>query len=463
MIFRSIPSVASILNSPFIINIVKTHPVSSDYVSLLIKRYLEKVRSEIASGQLTYISKDELLHDLEDYILKRLKPNMVPVVNATGVVLHTNLGRALLPNTVNHHLTKIAGRYSNLEYNLETGKRGSRHDIVEQIITTLTGAEAALVVNNNASAVFLILKAIASGKEVVVSRGEIVEIGGSFRISDIMKESGAILNEVGTTNRTYTHDYERAINENTALLLKVHKSNFVINGYTHSVKTEDLVMLGRKHNIPVYEDLGSGVLYDLAKHKIGNEPFIKEVVDKKVDLISFSGDKLLGGPQAGIIIGRSDLIKKLKKNPLIRALRPDKLTLAALESTLLLYLDEEKLLEELPTLRDILLSPQEIKKKAEALYGLLLDKYKPYTEIVEDFSEIGGGTMPEVTLPSFVVAVKSERFDVQWFERELRMYDPPIIARIQKSTLLLDVRTIQKDEIKIVAQALNDIFKMQLT
>lgn len=281
MILRSIPSVASILNNPIIKNIAKNHAVSSDYITILIKKYLEEVRSEIVSGQLTSISEDQLLNDFVDYIWKRLKPKMVPVVNATGVVLHTNLGRSVLPNEVNQHLTKIAGRYSNLEYNLETGNRGSRHDIVEQIITTLTGAEAALVVNNNASAVFLILKAIASGKEVVVSRGEIVEIGGSFRISDIMKESGAVLNEVGTTNRTYTYDYERAINENTAMLLKVHKSNFVMNGYTHSVMTEDLVMLGQKHHIPVYEDLGSGVLYDLKKHNIGNEPFIKEIVDKK--------------------------------------------------------------------------------------------------------------------------------------------------------------------------------------
>ncbi|SEK32998.1 L-seryl-tRNA(Sec) selenium transferase [Paenibacillus sp. cl141a] len=458
MILRSIPSVASILNNPIIKNIAKNHAVSSDYITILIKKYLEEVRSDIVSGQLTSISEDQLLNDFVDYIWKRLKPKMVPVVNATGVVLHTNLGRSVLPNEVNQHLTKIAGRYSNLEYNLETGKRGSRHDIVEQIITTLTGAEAALVVNNNASAVFLILKAIASGKEVVVSRGEIVEIGGSFRISDIMKESGAVLNEVGTTNRTYTYDYERAINENTAMLLKVHKSNFVMNGYTHSVMTEDLVMLGQKHHIPVYEDLGSGVLYDLKKHNIGNEPFIKEIVDKKVDLISFSGDKLLGGPQAGIIIGRRDLINTLKKNPLIRALRPDKLTLAALESTLLLYLDEKKLVEELPTLRDILLTPQEIKKKAEELRDLLLDDYKPYAEIIPDYSEIGGGSMPDVKLPSFVVAINSDRFDVQWLERELRKNDPPIIARIHKNALLLDARTIQADEIVIVAQGLNEIF-----
>lgn len=458
MILRSIPSVASILNNPIIKNIAKNHAVSSDYITILIKKYLEEVRSEIVSGQLTSISEDQLLNDFVDYIWKRLKPKMVPVVNATGVVLHTNLGRSVLPNEVNQHLTKIAGRYSNLEYNLETGKRGSRHDIVEQIITTLTGAEAALVVNNNASAVFLILKAIASGKEVVVSRGEIVEIGGSFRISDIMKESGAVLNEVGTTNRTYTYDYERAINENTAMLLKVHKSNFVMNGYTHSVMTEDLVMLGQKHHIPVYEDLGSGVLYDLKKHNIGNEPFIKEIVDKKVDLISFSGDKLLGGPQAGIIIGRRDLINTLKKNPLIRALRPDKLTLAALESTLLLYLDEKKLVEELPTLRDILLTPQEIKKKAEELRDLLLDDYKPCAEIIPDYSEIGGGSMPDVKLPSFVVAINSDRFDVQWLERELRKNDPPIIARIHKNALLLDARTIQADEIVIVAQGLNEIF-----
>ncbi|MEJ9221698.1 L-seryl-tRNA(Sec) selenium transferase [Paenibacillus glucanolyticus] len=462
MIFRSIPSVASQLNHPIIKNIVENHAVSSDYITILIKKYLEEVRSEIVSGQLTSISEDQLLNDLVDFIRKRLKPNMVPVINATGVVLHTNLGRSVLPNAVNQHLTKIAGRYSNLEYNLETGKRGSRHDIVEQLITTLTGAEAALVVNNNASAVFLILKAIASEKEVIVSRGEIVEIGGSFRISDIMKESGAVLNEVGTTNRTYTHDYERAINENTAMLLKVHKSNFVMNGYTHSVLTEDLVMLGQKHHIPVYEDLGSGVLYDLKKHKIGNEPFIKEIVDKKVDLISFSGDKLLGGPQAGIIIGRRDLINTLKKNPLIRALRPDKLTLAALESTLLLYLDEKKLVEELPTLRDILLTPQEIKKKAEELCDLLLDDYKPYAKIIPDYSEIGGGSMPDVKLPSFVVAVHSDRFDVQWLERELRKHDPPIIARIHKNALLLDARTIQADEIVIVAQGLNEIFGIRM-
>ncbi|WP_098746792.1 L-seryl-tRNA(Sec) selenium transferase [Paenibacillus sp. EZ-K15] len=459
MKLRSIPSVTNILKNPDIKSTIKDYSVSTNYVTLLIKQYLEKLRSESVLGSVNVLSEEELIKDLRTFISQSLNPNMIPVINATGIVLHTNLGRSLLPVAVNKHLMKIAGSYSNLEYNLETGTRGSRHDIVEHIIKTLTGAESAMVVNNNASAVFLILLVLAAKREVVVSRGEIIEIGGSFRISDIMKESGAILNEVGTTNRTHTHDYEGAINENTALLLKVHKSNFVINGYTQSVDTKDLVKLGNKYNIPVYEDLGSGVLYDLKKHGIGNEPSIKEVVEKKVDLISFSGDKLLGGPQAGIIIGSHELINRLKKNPLARALRPDKLTLSALESTLLLYLNEELVVKELPTLRDILASPQVIKIKAEELYCLLTDEVKSYVEVVQVYSEIGGGTMPEVKLPSFAISLGSDKFEVQWLERKLRKCNPPIIARIQKNTLLLDARTIQNDEIELVAEGINRIFK----
>lgn len=457
MSLRSIPSVSSILQNPVIKSLVKEHSISQEYVTLEIRAYLEHIRVGLKAQETDILSENQLIKQLELHILELVSNRIVPLINATGIVLHTNLGRALLPKSAETHLLQTACKYSNLEYNLSTGERGSRHDILEKIITMLTGAEAAMIVNNNASAVFLILREFAAGKEVVVSRGEIVEIGGSFRISDIMLESGAILREIGTSNRTHMYDYEKVINENTAMLLKVHKSNFAINGFTKSVTTQELVKLAHNHDLLVYEDLGSGVLYDLKKHGIGKEPSVKEVVSTNIDLVSFSGDKLLGGPQAGIIVGKRSFISRLKKNPLARVLRVDKLTIAALESTFQLYLDEDRLIKELPTLRDILISQDLIYEKALKLYSLLLNEAKSWCTITQDVSEIGGGTMPEVELPTYVLAFKSNAFEPHHLQRRLRLYKPAIIARIKQDSLIFDLRTIQEDEILIVADAVNQL------
>src|SRR5699024_8558436 len=295
--------------------------------------------------------------------------NLQSVINATGVVLHTNLGRARLSEKAIEHISSTAASYSTLEYDVQTGERGSRHDVVEEHLTALTGAEAAMVVNNNAAAVYLVLKALAFEREVIVSRGELVEIGGSFRISEIMKESQATLVDVGTTNKTHINDYANAITEETALLLKVHKSNFKMIGFTDEVDTEELVPLSTERNIPIFEDLGSGTLFDFAAHKIGDEPTVQEKVAAGIDLISFSGDKLLGGPQAGIIVGKKEYIDLLKKHQLMRVLRVDKFTLASLEATLKLYMNDQ--IEEIPTLRVILMDEAEIYEKARTFTDAL--------------------------------------------------------------------------------------------
>ncbi|RJS50054.1 L-seryl-tRNA(Sec) selenium transferase [Bacillus sp. PK3_68] len=397
-----------------------------------------------------------------DYIFKRLKEksksihqyNLKSVINATGTILHTNLGRARLSKEAIRQVTVTAENYSNLEYDLKKGVRGSRHAIIESILTEITGAEAAMVVNNNAAAVYLILRALAKDKKVIVSRGELVEIGGAFRISSIMEESGAILKEVGTTNKTHRFDYEQAIDEDTVMLMKVHTSNFKTVGFTHSVTSEELVELVQQHReLLVYEDLGSGALYDF---KIGDEPVVAKVLKKGVDLVSFSGDKLLGGPQAGIIAGKKELIKTLKTHQLARVLRVDKMTLAALEATLKSYIQGR--VEEIPTIRDILLPLNEIKKRIELfLQNTAQIKNKWDFVIKEDTSQIGGGTMPGVEIPTFVVAVSHDAINSQHIHDHLRLGSPSIVTRLKNDQVLMDFRTINNDEIPIIIDALQRI------
>jgi L-seryl-tRNA(Ser) seleniumtransferase len=355
------------------------------------------------------------------------------------------LGKEVLKNI---HL--VAQGYSNLEFDLQSGERGSRYTHVEELLCKISGAEAALVVNNNAAAILLALNTLAEGKEVVVSRGELVEIGGSFRLPDVMKKSGANLKEVGTTNRTHLHDYEQAINEKTALLLKVHTSNFRILGFTAEVSLKDLVKLGRTKGLPVMQDLGSGCLLDLSRYGLPQEPTVQEALRAGADLVTFSGDKLLGGPQGGIILGQKKYVDLIKKNPLNRAVRIDKLTLAGLEATLRTYLDHEKALTQIPVLKMLTYSESELKKRAKRLQRAITQELSSLcqVQIKNETSPVGGGSLPLQHLPTWVIALRPLQISVSEMEKRLREQEPPIIARIQEDTILLDMRTIDEKEEK---------------
>ncbi|MEC8644549.1 MAG: L-seryl-tRNA(Sec) selenium transferase [Pseudomonadota bacterium] len=371
-----------------------------------------------------------------------------PIVNLTGTILHTNLGRATLPDVVANQLSQIASGNNNLEYELESGSRGDRDTHVEKILMELTGAEAATIVNNNAAAVLLCLNTFASKKEVCVSRGELVEIGGSFRIPDVMEKSGSVLREVGTTNRTHLEDYAAAVHEQTGLIMKTHTSNYVIKGFTHEASHSELANLAKSTGIPLFADLGSGTLLDLEKFGLDHETTVQELIAAGTDLVSFSGDKLLGGPQAGIIVGRRALIAQLKKNPLKRALRVDKLTISALSGVLNLYRHPETLRESLPTLRFLTKKPDEILEMAQAILPDLLKKIEPEFEakIVETKSQIGSGALPLDQLDSFALCIESaDKSDkaLREIARRFRTLQVPIIGRITGGRLLFDLRTLE--------------------
>ncbi|NPB08972.1 MAG: L-seryl-tRNA(Sec) selenium transferase [Thermodesulfobacteria bacterium] len=453
-LFRAIPAVHELVSS-----LRQKFPSSPERLLVLVAREVTNlVREEILSGRRKSLSAGEVLRQAEEELEKRLSPSLRPVINATGVVVHTNLGRSLLPEEAVEAIEAVAVRYSNLEFDLRTGKRGSRYSHVEGILCELTGAESALVVNNNAAAVLLTLNTLALGREVIVSRGELVEIGGSFRIPDVMARSGAILREVGATNRTHLRDYEAAINENTALLMKVHKSNFAIVGFTKEVSGAELVELGKKYGLPVVEDLGSGCFVDFSRFGLIKEPTVQEVLASGVSVVTFSGDKLLGGPQAGLILGQKDLVDQIKKNPMNRAVRIDKLTLAALEAVLRLYRDEEEALKKIPTLHLITMPPEEIRKKARALKRRLRGVPDLSVSIRETVSRVGGGALPLASPKSYAVTLTSPRFSAAELERKLRAGDPPVIARIEEEKLLLDMRTVLPDEIPLVEKAIKKIF-----
>nr|HDN00855.1 L-seryl-tRNA(Sec) selenium transferase [Deltaproteobacteria bacterium] len=394
---------------------------------------------------------------IEIRLASLLMPSLRPVVNATGVVIHTNLGRSLLPKEIFRHMLDIAGRYSNLEYNLEKGMRGSRYSHVEGLLCDLTGAESALVVNNNAAAVLITLETLAKGREVIVSRGELVEIGGSFRIPDVMAKSGAILREVGTTNRTYLSDYESAISDQTALLMKVHQSNFQMVGFTTAASVAELAELGARYGVPVFEDLGSGNLMDFSRYGIIHEPMVQESLSAGADLVSFSGDKLLGGSQAGIIIGKKKLVDRIKKNPLNRAVRIDKLTLVALEGVLRLYQDPEQAVKIIPTLNMLCLSMDSLKSSARRLRRRLRALKLPGVSIdtAETVSRVGGGALPLHQLKSRAVVIVPEdkTFSAARIESELRKNEPPVIARIEEDKVLMDMRTVQEEDYGVIVQA----------
>ncbi|PIE71051.1 MAG: L-seryl-tRNA(Sec) selenium transferase [Deltaproteobacteria bacterium] len=389
-----------------------------------------------------------------------MRPNLRRVINATGVVVHTNLGRSLLPETAMDHIRAIGRRYSNLEFDLSSGKRGLRYTAVEDLLCELTGADAAIVVNNNAAAVLLSLETLAKGRDVIVSRGELVEIGGSFRIPDVMTRSGCTLREVGTTNRTHLQDYAAAIHASTGLLLKVHTSNFSVVGFTKAVTLEALVGLGKETGLPVMEDLGSGTLIDFSRYGLVKEPTVAESVRAGVDIVTFSGDKLLGGPQAGIILGSRKHIHAIRKNQMTRALRIDKLTLSALEMTLRLYRDEPTAVRSIPTLRMLTVPLQEIDAEARRLHQLLTEIGDPRltVSIVDKPSKAGGGSLPLLELPSRCLNVAVSGMSANRLEAWLRTQaDPPVIGRIDTDGFLLDLRTLQPEEPALIRDAFRSL------
>ena len=417
-----------------------------------IREFIEHSRQAILRDEISEISLEAMAPEISKIIEKLSAFSLKSVINATGVVIHTNLGRSVLSDSVMDHVRQIACGYSNLEYNIEKGQRGKRYTHVKRLLNELTGAEDSLIVNNNAAAVFICLTALAKGKEVIVSRGELVEIGGSFRIPDVMSSSGAVLREVGATNKTHVRDYEKAINENTALLLKVHQSNYRMVGFTKAVEVDELAALGRKYNIPVMFDLGSGCLVDLKPYGVHIEPTVQETIKAGADIVTFSGDKLLGGPQGGVMVGRKQLIENIGRNPLMRALRIDKLTLAAFEATLMSYLDEDKARQEVPTLNMLLQAPDEIKEGAKKISQALKKKLGASHEIaqinvIEDSSQSGGGALPEIEFKTYVVAIKPSGLSVNKLEERLRHNKPPIIARIKEEALIIDARTVRDREI----------------
>ncbi len=459
--FRKIPSVDSLLNSPELIKISSKYP--RNLILRAINQILGEVRESIEKIDVTESLGELKIKDVSKKVAERLqqlsRPSLKPVINATGVIVHTNLGRSMLADRVIKRFRPLSEGYSNLEYDLESGKRGSRYSHVEGILKEITSAEAAMVVNNNAAAVLISLDTLARGRDVIVSRGQLVEIGGSFRIPDVMGKSGATMVEVGTTNKTHLWDYEEKIGPDTALLLKVHQSNFQIVGFTEDVETSELVALAKKYGIPLMEDLGSGCLVDLSKYGLLKEPTVQEVLANGVDLVTFSGDKLLGGPQAGIILGRKDLVEAIKKNQLSRALRIDKLTLLALEETLTIYRDERAAVNEIPTLEMICQPYEDLDKKAQKLEEMLAgSETGNYTlERKDGHSRIGGGALPLQELSTRLLCLTPKKLSAQDLEGWLRSYDPPIIVRIETDQVLLDVRTIQEKDLKTVAQALNKL------
>jgi L-seryl-tRNA(Ser) seleniumtransferase len=399
---------------------------------------------------------DEVAAGVEKRVAGLQTPRLRKVVNATGVILHTNLGRAPLSREAVRRVTEVAGGYSNLEYDLARGERGLRYDHVRELLTGLTGAEEALVVNNNAAAVLLVLNTLAEGREAIVSRGELVEIGGEFRIPEVMEKSGVRLREVGTTNRTRLGDYERAVTEQTGLILKVHTSNFRIIGFTEEAGIADLVALGRRKGIPVMHDLGSGCLVDLSPYGLDREPTVGEIVAAGPDVVTFSGDKLLGGPQAGIILGRRDSLERIRRNPLNRALRIDKLTLAALEATLIAYLDPARALEDIRVLKVLTEPLAEVRKRARRLFALVRKSGVEGISLAlrEGTSMAGGGALPARGIPTWLVGVSCPGLSPAALGERLRELPLPVIVRIADEEVLLDARTLDEGDLPAVRDAL---------
>jgi L-seryl-tRNA(Ser) seleniumtransferase len=439
---RALPKTDELLKRSDLTSLAATLPRA--VVVDAVREAVDAVREEILGGRVAGFTDDSLAADAIARARARMRPSLHPLINATGIIVHTNLGRSLLCEDALRAVADVAGAYSTLEYDVASGERGSRHAHVERLICELTGAEAALAVNNNAAAVLLAISALSSRKEAIVSRGQLVEIGGSFRIPDIMRQSGAKMVEVGATNKTHLRDYRDAITPKTGLLLKVHSSNFRVVGFSEEVSLVELVALGAEHGVPVYEDQGSGVLIDLGPHGLPGEPTMGDAVAAGADLVSVSGDKLLGGPQAGIIAGKKAAVDRLKKHPLARALRLDKMTLAALEATLRLYLDPERALREIPTLAMLTARPEAIEARAigfaRRIEGAAGEALAVST--AADLSRAGGGSLPMADIPTTVVALAPRALSANDLEERLRLGTPTIVARIKDGRVLLDPRTL---------------------
>jgi len=463
-LLRQLPSVDEALKEDRVRSWLGAHPrvLVLDAVRTAIDRKREQIlgRSGTAARE-AEPSLAGILDDAEAVLQELAAPSLRPLINATGVVVHTNLGRSILSEEAIRRIIEVNRSYSNLEYDIRAGERGKRHTHIEGILTRLTGAEAATAVNNNAAAVLLCLNTLAKGKEVVVSRGELVEIGGSFRVPEVMERGGAVLREVGTTNKTHLKDYEKAINESTGLLLKVHTSNYKIVGFTKEVTPRELAALGRKRNIPVMWDLGSGSFLDLAAYGVGDEPTVQQAMAADVDVLTFSGDKLLGGPQAGMILGRKQYLDPIRSNPLARALRIDKMTLAALEATLTQYLDLEKAGRDIPTLWMLTQPLEEIQRKA----GLLASGLRSAggtalsVTLLEEFSQTGGGALPTGKLPTRAVAVTHRSLSASQIESKLRLGRPAVITRIKEGMVLFDPRTLNDGEIGKIVEAMRIVMQ----
>lgn len=459
-LLRSIPKVDDILSYSYIVESLKT--VNKAVVLSALRDEIDNYRQQILSSDQEIKSLERNPEDWKisflDAIERKNAPSLKKVINGTGVILHTNLGRSLISKKVLEEFYDYGSVYNNLEYNIENGTRGSRYDHVVSLICELTGAEDALIVNNNAAAVMLVLQTISSGGNALVSRGELVEIGGSFRIPEIMKLSGTKLYEVGTTNKTHLSDYENAIDEETKLIMKVHQSNFEIVGFTESVNHEDLKTLAKQYDLPLYEDLGSGVLIDLEKYGLRHEPTVIESIKSDVDIISFSGDKLLGGPQAGILIGKKKYIDQMKSNQLLRALRVDKITIYLLEETLKLYYDENLAIQEIPTLSMMTLDKKELRSRAENFIKEI-QKSLPSIKIslLDGYSQVGGGSMPTEEIETVLLNIKIPFLSTHELEKKLRLSKSHIIGRIQENQYLLDTRTLQKSDYPLIRQELENI------
>ena len=461
MLYRSIPKVDVLLENSDIVTLIENH--HRDVVVDVIREEIDKLRNFIKENDdvnLIETKINNLIENIKISTEKVYSYNIKKVINGTGTILHTNLGRAIISKKHADYLSEVVTSYSNLEYNLEEGKRGERYSHFEKLICKITGAEAAMAVNNNAAAVMLVLSSMAAEKEVIVSRGELVEVGGKFRIPDVMKSSNAHLVEIGTTNKTHLEDYEDAISENTGAFLKVHTSNFKILGFTESVSIEELCKLGREKDIPVIEDIGSGVLIDLSEYGLEYEPTVQDSIKAGVDVVSFSGDKLLGGPQAGIIVGKKKYIDKMKKNPLTRAFRIDKFTATILEMIFHEYLNEEDAIKNIPVLSLITKDLKEIEKNANALFNKIENLENVADINVEDtLSQIGGGSLPAERIKSKSVTIMPKNISTQSLEAKLRAGKNPVVGRISEEKLILDMRTVLEDEIDILAQKLIDILK----
>ena len=454
--FRNIPPINDLLKLIEVKDLIEKH--GRRFILEKIRLIIEDFRNNIQIMSRDEITKhvlEKLWTEVTEYETQGLRK----VINATGIVLHTNLGRAPLPQNAIKFMNQVCEGYCNLEFDIESGKRGSRYSHVEPLIKKITGAESTLVVNNNASAVFLALNTLANNKEVVISRGQQVEIGGSFRIPDIIARSSAKMVEIGTTNKTRISDYSNVISEETAVLLKVHTSNYKIIGFTEEVLLEELVDLGKERDLVVMEDLGSGSLLDLSTIGLPYERTVQDSLKAGADIVTFSGDKLLGGPQVGIIVGKKELIDKIKLNPLTRMLRCDKLTIAALTAVLYLYMDSEKAFMKIPVLRMMALKEEELTHKASELEKLINKELKRTieTEVVDDLDEVGGGSLPAVILKGKAVALKVINEDINKFQESLRKGNTPIICKIKKDRVIINVRTIENEDLKLIVNVIKGI------